>query len=176
MDFRMFFGQLKFQRRCLAVLLTLAAVRVLAQTAPAVDSPAIYRSFFYYHHGLSNWIDSVAVADSALARDHEKTISRRFRIDPSEHIKLASISHSVVEALSNNDAKLKSYLDDVRTKNAEPDKQLVHRVHTQSQYILGNAIRRLQADLSAASWIGLHTYLNEEHRAQLNLVPMVGEQ
>lgn len=176
MNFRMFFGHLKFQGKWVVVLLTLTAFRVLAQTAPPIDSPAIYRSFFYNHDALSKWIESVADTDAATAQDHLKTVSNRFRIDPAEHSKLALISHFAVDALSNNDAKLRSYLADVRTKHRQPDKQVLRQSNSESHYILGNAIRRLQAELSAASWTSLHTYLNEEYRAQLNVVPIVPRQ
>jgi len=155
------------------VLILALAAQVWGEDLPNIDSSVIYGSFFRNHDAISNSIESVATTDETSRKNHVETVSKEFRIEAADHMKLAAISHWVADALARNDAKLKAYLDETSARKDKPDKQMLRKAEREDQYIISAGIRRVQTELSRSSWLGLHAYLNEEYRKQIHVVQMV---
>ena len=158
--------------RMLIIAITLLLPSLRAQSTLPAEDPRLYHLFFNFHDGLSSLIENRKVQNPQSGGKLEQEAARKLRIQPAEHAKLASISHGFTVDLAKWQNDVKFYVTQVRARKQTPDPAVLRQFDQTRAQILDSAIKQLSATLTPASWAGLHSYINDEHRLHTSLFHM----
>jgi hypothetical protein len=146
----------------LVLLLPLRAQRSGAPLLPG--DPALYQVFFYFHDSVSSAIQHKKALDPVSGAETEKGFASKLRINPEELQKVTDVAHGFVTDLAKRQNDLKAYVDQVRSLKHQPDPAMLAQFDQRKRQLIDAAVHQVGTTLSPASWAGLHSYINDEHR------------
>lgn len=148
-------------------LMFLAGSPVIAQVPAASlapDSAELYIEFFQFHDDFSQWMDKRKAANAQAAQTLDASAAAHFKMDLGDLGKLRGVTNSVMAVLRNIDRDVQAYLNSrTRYELITENSVMQQFAQLRAQAALDGAAR-LQQVLSAASWVGLHNYINNVHR------------
>ena len=147
------------------ILVGLALAGVLiAQPPPATVDPNVYMGFFHFHHGLNTWLDAKKAKEHGRADVLDAGTAKLLKIDKAELNKLRTISDRVVADLEKTEDDAQALIQAAKDKKKNPDASALQQLALQRQAIVLTAIGDLKSTLSAASWQGLQSYIENEYK------------
>jgi hypothetical protein len=135
------------------------------------DDPRLYQFFFTFQDGLASLVDGKKVRDVVGGTKTEGAVARYLGINQTELAKLNAISHSFVLDLAKLQSDLKTYVDQMRSQNQQPDAGKLRDFDLKKQQLISTAVQQLSTSLSPAGWSGIHSYINNVHRLHTAVVP-----
>ena len=117
-------------------------------------------------------LDAKAVADPASQTKRLESSARYLRVDRDDLPKLMEICKSIVENLKAIGADARRYSQSERNANRKPDPAVTHEFSERREAAIRGGIDQLKMKLSAASWKGVHGYINGSHRASIHRQPL----
>ena len=147
-------------------ILVLPLLVPAAQPGPPLpaDDLRLYQLFFGFHDGLSAAVQSKKTQDAAAGVKMETAVAQLLKVDKAELGKLNGIAHALVAGLDNWQRDLKTYLDQSQSQQHAPDPAKLREFDQKKQQLVSSAVQQLSASLSASSWNGLRSYINNEYR------------
>ena len=131
---------------------------------PSPDTLDLYASFFHFHDDFSRWTDNRAAINAPDTSKFLQGVATYLHVTVVDLPKIAVITHAAVASLKSLNAETRAYVDKVLANRQVADKPTLYRFEARRQQIIQSAINQLKQSLSPASWNGLHSYINEEHR------------
>ena len=137
---------------------------LLSQPPPTTVDPNVYMGFFHFHHGLNAWLDAKKAKAPGRADVLDTGTAKLLKIDKGELNKLRTISDRVVADLEKTEDDAQALIQAAKDKKKNPDASALQQLALQRQAIILTAIDNLKSSLSAASWQGLQSYIENEYK------------
>jgi hypothetical protein len=136
----------------------------------AADSNDWYRSFFQFHDQFSTWADQKKASEPAAVQRLDTGAATLFGIDQADLSKLRAISQQVVSDLKAIDKEQTTYPNALAKQEARSNPAVIKDFENRRQASVSSNTDKLKQVLSPASWNGLHTFINDEHRQNIKVV------
>ncbi len=146
---------------------------LLAQRSGAplpLEDPRLYQVFFQFHDGVSSAIQTKKAQNMESGRKNEKGFASKLRIKHDDLQKVTDVAHGFVTDLAKWQDDLKSYVDKVRSQKQEPDPAVLQQFDQRKLQLIEAAVEQISTSVSSASWVGLHGYINDEHRLHTSII------
>ena len=139
-----------------------------AQLAP--DSPELYKSFFYTHDDLSNFIDQKSAAEPASKSRLDDGASRTLGVNQGDLAKISVVSKQVVADLKKIDDDERRHLNQRARLELGGDPALMKGFAAKRLTTVSEGVDKLNKTLSTDSWTGLRKFVNERHRNDVRVI------
>ena len=137
---------------------------LLSQPPPATVDPNVYMGFFHFHHGLNTWLDGKKAKEHGRADVLDAGTAKLLKMDKAELNKLRIISDRVVADLEKTEDDAQALIQAAKDKKKNPDASALQQLALKRQAIVLTAIGDLKSTLSAASWQGFQSYIENEYK------------
>ena len=134
------------------------------------EDPRLYLLFFQFHDKVSSAIQSKKTQDSVAGGKAEQAFAQKLRVKQQDLQKVTNISHQFVTDLGKWEEDLRSFVERIRSQKQEPDGASLAQFDLRKRQLIDSAVHQMSTTLSAASWTGLHGYINDEHRLHTSVV------
>jgi hypothetical protein len=131
---------------------------------PPADDPEVHYSFFVFMDGFGQWLDGRVQANPARKTKLMESAARYLKITPAELPKVIDASRTAVKELKAIEAQSQTYWRGEVQKGSAPDNARARQFEALRQAAIQTGRVRLQQALSPASWSGLRSHINGEHR------------
>lgn len=131
---------------------------------PPADDPEVHYSFFVFIDGFGQWLDARVQANPAREVKLKESAARYLKITPAELPKVIDACRTAVSELKALEVQSQAYWRGEVQKGRAPDTARAQQFVTLRQAAIQAGRVRLQQALSAASWSGLQSHINGEHR------------
>ncbi len=148
-------------------IMLLICVPSVAQSLLPVDSPELYFLYFHFHDRVNSSIQAKKVqpaSSETTLSTSEKYFARRLAIDPEELAKVSGIVHQFVVDLEKWNKDLKDLVANVQEQGGQVEQATLETYDQRKLSLIAASVAQLQGILTPASWNGLHSYINEQHR------------
>jgi AraC-like DNA-binding protein len=132
------------------------------------DGPELYYSFIFFMEDFGKWLDANNQQRPAHKADLMQSAARYLKVDVNELLKIVATCTALAVSIRQLETQMRN---DVQTaiKNGNPPDYPARQVlAAKHQAAIQDAINQMQTAISLASWIGLKTYINGEHRASVH--------
>jgi len=155
----------------LSLLAGLAAAQQTDKTHPNQDSPELYLSFFFFHEDFAKWSDErVAAAAPADKARVLNSSAKHLGIAPADFAKLQEITSQVVADLRGVGDEARAFVESSKGKGP-PDRARLIAFDNRRKAIIQAGVAQMKKSLSPASWEGLSSYVNNQHRQHVHISP-----
>lgn len=136
----------------------------------AVDDPELYSSFFFFMEDFSGWLDSRGAANPAAKTKLMQSAARYLKVNVNELPNVTASCRSAAANLRQISVDARGYQDGEAKNGRAPDVAMMAQFEAKRQAAIQSGTAQLKQTLSAASWNGLHSHINGEHRASQQML------
>jgi hypothetical protein len=136
----------------------------------AADSPELYKSFFYTHSDLSNFVEQKITAEPSAKSRLEDGAARNLRVNREDLSKISVVSKQVVTDLRKIDDDERAHFNQRAKLDLGGDPAVMKEFVSRRQAVVSAGMDKLSKTLPAASWDGLRSFINGRHRQGLRAV------
>jgi hypothetical protein len=136
---------------------------------PALDSQALYTSFFFFVEDFAKWTD--ARVEAATPGDKARVLNssaRLFGITAADFAQLRIIATQSTAGLRAVGEQAHAYVESAKG-NRSVNHAALADFHNQRVQIVQSGVDQLKTSLSPAGWQALHRYINNQHRQHVFL-------
>ncbi|MBL8233866.1 MAG: hypothetical protein JNL98_35535 [Bryobacterales bacterium] len=135
------------------------------------DHAGLYRQFFYFHHGLSNWLATTKARRSPNeAVDLDRKAAAVLRMTPGEHQQVATITAAVGAELRAIERKEQAHANMRARYEMPPVASMVQQFEAEKADAVNRGTARLRA-LPPGIWRATQDYINGDFRVADRSVP-----
>jgi len=152
------------------LLQSAAAQSSIATAVPRSGDPEVYASFFYFHDDFAKWIEERTKADNTHGMKLTQTAGALQKIQVTELPTVTTVSREVIKDLAKVQADRRKFVDQSKTQKKTPDPSTLREYQLQRNLIILSGVLKLRRTLSPASWAGLDSYINTQHRLRIHQI------
>ena len=151
------------------IILPSLGAQTPGHSLPAED-PRLYQVFLQFQDDVNSALQAKKGQDPTAGAKAEAGFAHMLRIRHEELPKVNTVAHTFVTDLTKWQKDLKAYVDEARSQNREPDPAILVRFDKTRLQLINSAILQISTSLSSTSWMGLHGYINDQHRLHTSIM------